>query len=271
MKIYISSDLEGVNGVVYPHQTFPEGGLGYQKAIRQQALELNVIVDALFNNGAEQVTINDAHGAMENLSVVDFSNHRNVEIITGKPRDYSMVNGLDSTYDGVILHGYHSRAGSIKGVLAHTFSLVFTEVRLNGRPIGELELNSIYAGILGVPVIMGTGDNITCNQLKDTVQDAVCVCVKTAVSFSSAVCKSNEEVFSLLTTGVRESVSLTIDDVPVEVSPYVLEVFFKDNTHAEIAKLLPCVRRTSAYSVEYVSENYLDVYKMLQFFSAVFK
>lgn len=62
----------------------------------------------------------------------------------------------------VLLVGYHAGAADPVGVLAHTYSGVFADVRLNGRSISEAELNGLMAADAGVPVGLVTGDDVIC-------------------------------------------------------------------------------------------------------------
>jgi D-aminopeptidase len=55
-----------------------------------------------------------------------------------------MMAGLDAGADAVLFVGYHARAGSGPAVLAHTMSDAILEVRLNGRPVGEIGLNAAW-------------------------------------------------------------------------------------------------------------------------------
>ena len=68
-----------------------------------------------------------------------------------------MVAGLEMGADALLLVGYHARAGSGPAVLAHTMSDAVLDVRLNGRPTGEIGLNAAVAGHFGVPVVLLSG------------------------------------------------------------------------------------------------------------------
>ena len=71
MKLYISSDMEGSTGVVAPCQVdslCPEYSFG-------RAMQLHDVlsaVEAAFEWGIEEVTINDSHNTMINLDVSAF-------------------------------------------------------------------------------------------------------------------------------------------------------------------------------------------------------
>lgn len=265
-KVYISADLEGVNGVVYPSQTEPTND-GYKYAQKQQHKELNCIIEALLDAGADHITLNDAHGSMDNLTLSELNSK--VELITGKPKPVSMVTGLDETYNCVIFAGYHSKAGSEKGVLAHTFSTIYKNVKLNDVSVGEIELNAVYAGIKKVPVALLTGDYTACEQAKEALETVSTVCVKKAISTTAAICRPEEELFEDL----REKTLALIKNsgefgLYIQNPPYKLELDFVDRKMADIAELLPCIERISDSSVLYNSENYEDVYKLLQFLTA---
>ena len=265
-KIYISADLEGVNGVVYTHQIEPSNE-GYKYAQKQQHKELNCIIEALINAGADHITLNDAHGSMDNLTLSELNTK--VELITGKPKPVSMLTGLDESYTCVFFTGYHARAGSEKGVLAHTFSPIYKNVKLNDISVGEIELNAVYAGIKKVPVALITGDYAACEQAKESLEKVNTVCVKKAISTTAAICRPEDDLMQDLTEK-----TLNIMKNPEELvlyiqnPPYKLELDFIDRKMADIAELLPCVKRISDTAIVYNSDNYEEVYKLLQFLTA---
>ena len=56
-------------------------------------------------------------------------------------------------------------AGTTNGVMAHTFSSAeIADMRLNGRSIGEIAMEALQFGSVGVPVIMVSGDDKACNE-----------------------------------------------------------------------------------------------------------
>lgn len=57
-----------------------------------------------------------------------------------------MLATLDSSYDLLMLVGYHAMIGSKFGVMDHSYSSSgLYEVRINGTAVGESELNAMYA------------------------------------------------------------------------------------------------------------------------------
>lgn len=68
MKIFISADLEGVNGVVAPEDVEEVGG-GYQQARVFMTEEVNAVVSGAFAGGATEVIVCDSHNVSANIKV----------------------------------------------------------------------------------------------------------------------------------------------------------------------------------------------------------
>ena len=65
-KIYISADIEGIWGNSNPANTAKNGYL-YSEYCTNMMNEVNLVIDLLFQNGVEEVVVNDSHGNMDNL------------------------------------------------------------------------------------------------------------------------------------------------------------------------------------------------------------
>src|SRR5256885_11564965 len=93
-----------------------------------------------------------------------------------------MVEGIDSGFDAAVIIGYHARAGTPHAVLDHTYGGRIHEVRLNGRPVGELGINAALAGVAGVPVAVVSGDSSVAAEARALLgEDVATVVVKQAV------------------------------------------------------------------------------------------
>ena len=85
-----------------------------------------------------------------------------------------MVAGIDESFDGVILIGYHSSTHNMEGVRAHTFSSAkLTKVAVNNIEVSEGMWVAMVAGHFNVPVIMISGDDIATSEVKDLGADAM--------------------------------------------------------------------------------------------------
>ena len=165
MKIFISADLEGINGVAAPEDV-EETGSGYQQARVFMTEEVNAVVSSAFAGGATEVVVCDSHNVAANIKVEQLDDR--AQLLRGDTRANSMVHGLDESFDGLILLGYHAKFGTQNAILDHTFSpSMIRDLRVNGVSVGELGFNALFAAEKGVPLIMATGDQSLEKEAKD--------------------------------------------------------------------------------------------------------
>ncbi len=187
MKILISADMEGATGVTWPADVEP-GTEQWQRCRRMFTSDVNAAIGGLFDGGAEEVLVNEAHATMRNLLLEELDER--AVMLTGRHKDLSMVEGIQQPdVSGVAFVGYHAGAGR-DGVLAHTYlPNSITGVRVNGAPASEGRLNALVAAEYGVPVILVTGDDVTCEDAASYAPQAQTSAVKDWVSRYSAVCR----------------------------------------------------------------------------------
>src|SRR3979490_505265 len=157
MRVYISVDMEGIAGVVHesqPHPATPAPPAfagDYGRFRRLMTAEANAAVEGALAAGATRVLVNDSHWFMRNLLAEEL--HQAAELMSGDPKPRSMMQGIDGGggFDAALFIGYHARAGTRNAILDHTYADRIHDVRLNGKPVGELGLNAALAGGHGVP------------------------------------------------------------------------------------------------------------------------
>jgi D-amino peptidase len=184
MKILISTDIEGVAGVFHAEQVRAGNG-EYERARAWMTAEANAAVQGAIAGGAEEILVNDSHGGFRNL-LPDGLDER-ARLVLGKPRYLGMMGGLEEGCDAVFMIGYHSRSQG-RGILAHTInSFAFARVLINGMELGEAGLYGALAGEMGVPVILGTGDDVFIAETRDTFPGAEWVQTKVAHGQGSGI------------------------------------------------------------------------------------
>ena len=164
MKIYIATDLEGISGVVTFEQTRDKDKNPhlYQEARRLLMGDVNATVEGCLEGDADEVVVSDGHGGGFNFIPEEM--HPGATYVTGVQRPRVAL-GLDETYDGMILLGYHAMNGVETGVLHHTqSSKAESRYYYNGVESGEIVQSAAVAGHFGVPVIMVSGDAATCQE-----------------------------------------------------------------------------------------------------------
>jgi D-amino peptidase len=249
MKIFISADIEGVAGVVTPLQGQP-GNAEYERARRLMTEEVNAAIDGAFAGGAESVLVADAHGPATNV-LPDLLDAR-AELISGRPRPMNMFCGLEKTHGGVFCTGYHAGAGG-HGVLSHTVSgFAFAAIRVNGLACAEAMLYGAYAGELGVPVLLLTGDDRMAAQCAPHFPGAQVAVVKHALGQRAARACSPElaraRIRAAAVTAVAEAAACRPFVLP---GPYRLELEMNSVALADLAAAIPVAERCAPRSVAF--------------------
>lgn len=219
----------------------PEGKY-YERACKFMAHDVNAVVGAAREAGAETITINDAHNLMTNLPLEEVD--PTVELISGPVKPLSMMQGVEGA-DVAILVGYHARMGTQGAVMDHTYygSLV-RRVWLNGSEVGETGINASLAGFFGVPVIMVSGDRAVCEEARSRLPGVETVVVKEAYGRNTARCLPPEVTGTLLKEGTRQALSRRREMKPVVVEPPVrFEVEFITSQMADQAEVYPYAER----------------------------
>lgn len=254
MKIFVSVDLEGINGVVSPDDV-EEPCSGYQQARVLMTEEVNAVVEGAIAGGADEVVICDAHNVSQNIRM-DLLDDR-AQIIRGNARQNSMVHGLDETFDGLILLGYHAKFGTAKAILDHTYDpLSVADLRVNGMSVGELGFNSLLAAEKGVPLIMVTGDQAVAEEAEAFCPGVETVIVKYAEGRFCARCLPRSRTQKMLRDTAEKAVRTAKERKPVEVpvSPEI-QVSFQKVNFADGAMRVPGVRRIDPLTVASGADN----------------
>jgi D-amino peptidase len=264
MKILISADMEGATGVTWPADVEP-GTEQWQRCRRMFTSDVNAAVAGFFAGGADEVLINEAHATMRNLLLEELDER--AVMLTGRHKDLSMVEGIQQPgVSAVAFVGYHAGAGR-DGVLAHTYlPNSVTGVRVNGEPASEGRLNSFVAAEYGVPIVLVTGDDVTCADAAGYAPQAPAVTVKDCVSRYSAVCRPPAVTAAAIRAAAERGAKLAGRREPVRAGSLRVEVDVDAAQLAQAAAVVPTVERTGERSVAYTSGS---AWEMIRCFKAV--
>lgn len=256
MHVYISVDMEGIAGIATLDQTV-RGGTGYARAQVLMTEETNAAIAGAFDAGATAVVVNDSHGSMDNLLQADLDPR--ARLVFGSPKMQCMAEGLTTEHDVALFIGYHAPAGG-PGVLAHTFSSLFADVRLDGRTVSETDINTLYAATQSVPVGLVTGDDIICGLVDAASPTTETVVVKTAHGWSATNSLPPTLAREKIREGAQRAVRKADSLKPVELrDEWVLEIVHPTTTSAELAEGVPGSRRTSDRAVAHRLGNVDDI------------
>jgi len=237
-KFMVRCDIEGVTGVVSYEQAEP-GKSEYVFGHKMFMSDLLAVIDGLLAGGADKVVIYDEHynGRNIDLSAIDCEQAGEpcVEMICGKPPYLAdWAGGLDSSFDGVVLMGLHSKFGTPGGVLPHTYELDIRDLRLNGTSVGEIGLEAGVAGDWGVPVLLVTSDSAGVAEAKQLLPGVAGVVVKEAISETGALCYPSAVTQAAIRAAAQRVVELRPDVKPYRLgNPVTLEVELHDGPYCD--------------------------------------
>ncbi len=263
MKFFISADLEGTNGVVSPGEIIP-GESGYEAARVLMTEEVNAAVRGLFDAGADEVLVCDSHEIAQNIRV-DLLDER-AFLIRGDCRPDSMVQSIDSSYDGLILLGHHAMFGTQNAVLDHTYDQhLVRELKVNDTPYGEVGINALYAAEQGVPFIMASGDDALGREAKAFCQEAEIAVVKYAQGRYSAKCLPRKAGLDLIYAKAKRAAenakAVSCAKIPEKIT---MEITFQQTVMAEGAERVRGIVRKGPMTVTYKCANMKEYMEMRQ-------
>ncbi|MCB0493351.1 MAG: M55 family metallopeptidase [Cyclobacteriaceae bacterium] len=258
IKILISVDMEGLAGVVTEQQLGPSG-FEYGRFREFMTNEALAAIEGAKQSGATEIVVVDAHGNGQNLLIEKLPN--DVKLIRSWPRKNHMVSGIDDSFDGVMLIGYHSSTTNMEGVRAHTFSSAkLTNVSINEKPVSEGIWAAMVTGHYNVPVILISGDNIATKETKDFVGDMEMAVVKEAYGFHSAKSLTPAAACQVIKEASAKAVKRIKDFKPYKVpTPVTLDVSFKNYRPVELLSYLSIVKRTDSHTIRFVGDDMIKV------------
>ncbi|MBB5953486.1 D-amino peptidase [Saccharothrix tamanrassetensis] len=265
MRLLISADMEGATGVTCTADVVP-GTEQWQRFRRLFTGDVNACAAGAFAGGATDVLVNEAHSSQRNLLLEDLDSR--ARMLTGRHKPLSMMQGVDSGVDGVVFLGYHAGAGE-EGVLAHTYlENSITGVWLDGVPASEGRLNAALAREYGVPVLLVTGDDRTCEDARDYAPDAELVTVKECVSRYAAICAPPRVTSDLITSAARVAIGRAGPGNPA-FGAHRIEVEF-DATHlAAAAAVVPTVEQVGPRRVGFDAASMTSAMQAFKIVTAI--
>jgi len=264
LRIFISVDMEGIGGIGTGAMT-STGGKDYATGRELVTAEVNAVVEAILARSPDaEILVNDSHGDHQNVLHTQLDPR--VTYIQGAIKPLGMVQGLDASFDGVVLLGYHAKAGDPDGFLAHTGSGSVKGLWLNDVEVGEGGMNAAFAGGHGVPVILAAGDSAATAELS-ALLDTETVTTKTAETPASARLLHPERVRRMLADGVGRA----LDRLgrggfePLDIgTPVRVRMRFASTTHVDILMSIPGMSKVDGFTVAYTADGVDQAYRMIR-------
>lgn len=194
-KYMIRCDIEGVSGVVSYEQAEP-GRPEFAFGQRMFMSDLLALIEGLNEGGADEIVIYDEHYYGRNIDLDVLP--QNAVAICGKPPYKSdWAGGLDASFTGLILLGFHSKRGSGE-LLHHSYEPDIKDLVLNGISVGEIGIEAAIAGDYEVPLMMITADSAGITEARRLIPGVVGISVKESLSSEGGACPSALETARMI-------------------------------------------------------------------------
>lgn len=260
-RVYISVDMEGISGVAGEDQV-SAGAAEYARSRKLMAADANAAIAGARLAGATEIVVNDSHGGQRNILPEDLA--PGVRLITHSFKRHGMMEGLDDSFDAVLFVGYHARAGSPRGLFAHTGSGVVRNLTINGRPVGEGGMNAALAAWYGVPVVMVSGDDAAVAEVTTVVPGVQGAVVKRAINSRAAELAPLDEARDRITAAARAGVGAAARTSPSREAAYRVQLQYDNVTYPEIATAFDGIEMVAPDTVAFSRASMPEAYRLIR-------
>jgi D-amino peptidase len=263
MKIFLSADIEGITGIT----DWDEADLAKpDNAEFRERMTAEVVAacEGALAAGATEILVKDAHGSGRNLLAERMP--RPVQLWRGwSGHPYSMVQGLDRSFDAAVFVGWHSGGGCGGNPLAHTLSSTrLAGIRVNGRWVAEFHLHAWAAALEGVPVAFVSGDEALCREVH--ASDAGIATLAVGSGFGAATrARHPAETRELLRSGVERALApLRARPLPL-AEAFDVQVVHQDAREAYRRAFYPGATLLDPVTIGFRTPHWVEAMRMLRF------
>jgi len=265
-NVFISFDIEGVSGVS-SWQELKKDSVSLRNIREIGTDEVNAVVRGIRKARSDigEILVCDSHAEGENLLIGRLA--RGVHLIKGSPRNYYMVEGLNEDFDILFLVGYHSMAGTKAGGMDHTYSSsVIYNLKINGKYVGETEINAAVAGAFGVPLGFVSGDDLLIKEVRKFFgRGPETVITKYGVSRFAAKCRHPVEVQEEMEIKSAKAVRKAGKLKPFTFKRLIRAEFeLLNSLMGDLVEPIPGLKRVSARKVIFKCSDVLEFYRIMR-------
>lgn len=186
LKVFVLWDMEGTSGIFTREQAwYWENGVREQVAAEARELftvDVNSLSAAALAAGVTELIVCDTHHGGGNLlrdrlladSRITYL-YRSVGVEDGKRR---WMPGLNETVHGLMLPGHHAKPLTPNSFLPHAQSIEWLDFTINGMSVGEIGIETCFAGHWDIPLIFVQGDEAACYEARTQFPGVVTAAVK---------------------------------------------------------------------------------------------
>lgn len=265
MKIYISTDIEGLAGIV--DWDMESGDTEIFRNLYNEQLEwvLEGIQKSSVNEKITDILLVDSHAKGNNLSydrLSDFDDR--ISLLSGWPREDYMMSCLDNSFDQVVFVGYHAGIGKQGGNMDHGYSARSAyKIWINNKYQNETTINVAYASEVGVPVTLVIGDSALKEQLIDEhmFDSPKYVTTKKSLARYAALSFPRKKVRTATIDAVKEVLQnpAPYSTLPIPKLPARLKVQVYNTAQADAISQLQDINRIDGRTIETTANSIHDL------------
>lgn len=273
MQIFIAADMEGITGVVHPDQLMPEGKT-YAAARKLMTNDINAAIEGALRIAPDaEFIVGDGHGVMRNVILEDLHERASLVIGPASPlnKPLCQLEGVSDDIDLAFMIGYHSKAGTPNGLLAHTYvGSTICRLRLNGVEIGEITMNAAVFGSFDIPVGLITGNDDLLDECTAISEEIEFVSTKKVLGSTAALCYSPLRTKSLIADAAERAVQKRLDWKLNSYTPHypvIIECDLYRREHAQRAARIDGVQLVNDLTIKVEEQSAALAYT--KFWSAI--
>lgn len=265
MKIYISADIEGITGVTSWSET-EKSAADYGAFAIQMNKEVKAACEGAFLvPGVKEIWIKDAHDSGRNLDHNEFPlGTKLIRSWAGHP--FSMVQGLDESFDAAIFIGYHSAGGTGFNPLSHSMNAKDVKyIKINGEYASEFLIHAYAATTMGVPVVFVSGDKGIIKEVNNVNKYISTLAVKEGIGASTISIhprKAINDIKELVEKCLKDNLDFCNLVLPKK---FAVEIEYASHSKAYRLSFYPGVEQISSHLLRFESTDYFEVLRMILF------
>ncbi len=264
-KAFISFDIEGVSAIT-SWREYKKDSDNWNMIRNAATAEVNAAIRGIRQAKSNSaIVVCDSHADGMNLLIDRLE--AGIQLVKGTPRAYYMVEGIDRSFDILFFIGYHAMAGTKKGLMDHSYSssLIY-RIMINGKEVGETEINAAVAGFYGVPLGLVSGDDQLSKEVKKFFgRNVETVITKYGISRSAARIRLLDDVVPEIEAGAKKA-CLKRKYLKTFNFKKPLSADFEviSSLIADVCEPLPGIKRVNGRRLRYQARDILEFYRILR-------
>ncbi len=263
MKVYISADIEGITGATHWDETDKKSP-DFEQFQKQMTAEVVAACEGALKAGATEIWVKDAHATARNIIASKLP--REVRLVRGwSGHPFSMVQGLDETFQVGLMIGYHSAAGSDSNPLAHTITGRVAFIKINDCYASELLLHAYAAALVNVPIVFVSGDAGICKEAEAINPNIITTAVKQGLGNSTASIHPHLAV-EKIQAGVQTALEGDVSSCHIQMPKrFYVEIKYKNHAPAYQSSFFPGASLKEPHTIQFESDDYFEVLRLFLF------